>query len=68
MMTHMCIDTTTRVCKDYGISVILLDDACATKDLNYSGELIPAKTVHKTFMASLNGMFARVVKTEEYEF
>lgn len=66
MMSHMCIDTTVRACKDYGFKVTLLDDACATKDLKYRDTVIPAETVHRTFMAALNGMFASVMSTQEY--
>ena len=64
MMSHMCIDTTTRACKDFGINVTLLNDACATKNLSFNGEIIPAETVHNTVMASLNGMFANVIETQ----
>jgi nicotinamidase-related amidase len=66
MMSHMCIDTTVRACKDLELKVTLLEDACATKDLAFRGEMIPAKTVHCTFMAALNGIFAWVIGTEEY--
>lgn len=66
MMSHMCIDTTVRACKDYALKVTLLEDACTTKDLVFRGEVIPAETVHRTFMAALSGMFARVITTEEY--
>lgn len=66
MMSHMCIDTTVRACQDFGLSVIVLDDACATMSLEYGGEIIPAETVHKTFMASLDGIFARVMRTGEF--
>ncbi len=66
MMSHMCIDTTVRSAKDLGFSVTLLEDACATKDLNWRGDLIPAKTVHAAIMAALNGTFANVTTTEEY--
>lgn len=65
MMSHMCIDTTTRACMDYGITVTLLADACATKDLVFNRKAIPAEIVHETFMASLNGMFANVIQTSE---
>ncbi len=65
MMSHMCIDTTTRACMDYGIKVTLLEDACATKDLSFNGQIHPAETVHSVFMASLNGMFAQVIRTNE---
>lgn len=65
MMSHMCVDTTVRACKDYGLAVTLLDDACATKDVPWNGEIIPARTVHDVFMASLSGMFATVIKTDQ---
>jgi len=65
MMSHMCIDITTRACMDYGIKVILLEDACTTKNLVFHEKTISAETVHDVFMASLNGMFAKVIKTNE---
>ena len=65
MMSHMCIDTTTRACMDYGITVTLLEDACATKNLVFHEKIIPAETVHDVFMASLSGIFANVIKTDE---
>ena len=65
MMTHMCIDTTVRAAKDYGLEITVAEDACATKDLVFDGEVLPAATVQKVFMAGLNGMFAKVVKTKK---
>ncbi|MFV0395698.1 MAG: cysteine hydrolase family protein [Coprobacillaceae bacterium] len=66
MMTHMCVDTTVRACKDYELFVTLLSDACATKSLRYHDLEIQANIVQQTYMASLNGMFANVVKTKDY--
>lgn len=66
MMSHMCIDTTTRACKDFGISVTLIDDACAAKNLSWDGKTISAEIVHQVFMAGLNGMFASVMKTNVF--
>jgi nicotinamidase-related amidase len=63
MMTHMCIDTTVRACRYEGVKVILLKDACATRDLELDGKVIPAKTVHETFIAALNKRFAEVIAT-----
>lgn len=67
MMTHMCIDTTVRAAKDYGFPVTLLYDACATKDLHFMGNCIPAGVVHDTYMVGLNGMFAEIRLTEEFQ-
>ena len=65
MMTHMCVDTTVRAAMDYGYQVKLAADACATMDLNLNGEIIPADTVHKAFIAALDGVFAEIVFSHE---
>jgi len=65
MMTHMCVDTTVRAAKDLGISVTLLEDGCATKDLTFNGTVLRAETVQKVFLAGLNGMFANVIPLSE---
>lgn len=66
MMTHMCIDTSVRAARGLGYAVTLLEDACATRDLEWQGERIPADTVHKTMLAALNGTFARVMQVEQF--
>lgn len=66
MMTHMCIDTTVRAVGNYGYAVTLIEDACATRDLEWGGMAVPAKQVQNAYMAALNGTFASVVKAEEW--
>lgn len=66
MMSHMCIDTTVRAARGFGFTTTVLHDACTTKDLVWDQSVIPAETVHKAFMASLQGIFANVVSTEEF--
>ncbi len=61
MMTHMCVDTTVRAAMDYGYRVKLAADACATMDLTLNGETIPADTVHRAFVAALDGVFAEII-------
>ena len=61
MMTHMCVDTTVRAAMDHGYTVTVVADACATMDLEYDGETIPAEAVQKAFLASLDGVFAKIV-------
>jgi nicotinamidase-related amidase len=67
MMTHMCIDTSTRAASDYGFECVLAHDACATRDLSFGGSKIPAREVHNAFMAALNGAFAKVVAAKDIE-
>lgn len=65
MMTHMCIDTTTRAAADLGFQCTLAHDACATRDLAFGGEKVPAKAVQAAYLAGLNGAFAKVLRAAE---
>jgi nicotinamidase-related amidase len=64
MMTHMCVDATARAAADFGFQVMIAEDACATRDLQYGDTAIPADLVHKSFLAALKS-YGRVMKTEE---
>jgi nicotinamidase-related amidase len=52
-MSHMCIDAGTRAAADLGYQVTVLHDACATRDLAFGGQAVPAAQVHAAFMAAL---------------
>lgn len=60
MMTHMCIDTTTRAAADMGFACSLAHDACATRTLSFNGVQVAAESVQAAYLAGLNGLFARV--------
>lgn len=66
MMTHMCVDATTRAAFDLGFKCTIIYDACATKDLQIKGKKISAADVHNSFMAAFDGIYADVITTEEY--
>ncbi len=61
MMTHMCVDTTVRAAMDYGYKIDLAADACATRNLELQGEIIPAETIQKVFIAALARGFANII-------
>ncbi|MFZ1985096.1 MAG: cysteine hydrolase family protein [Desulfatitalea sp.] len=65
MMTHMCIDTTTRAAADLGFTCALAHDACATRALSFNGVQVPAEMVQAAYLAGLNGLFALVKSTDE---
>src|SRR3954468_20688754 len=50
MMTSMCVDATARAASDLGFGVTVVADACATLDLEFAGETIPAANVHGAFL------------------
>ncbi|MEV9639786.1 cysteine hydrolase family protein [Mammaliicoccus sciuri] len=66
MMTHMCIDATVRASVDLGFETTLIEDACATRELSYQNQVVPAKQVHYAFVGALNGMYATVTSTEDF--
>jgi len=65
MMTHMCIDSTTRAAADHGFPCLLAQDACATRALSFGGKTVPAGDVQTAYLAALNGLFAKVLPAEE---
>jgi nicotinamidase-related amidase len=60
MMTHMCVDATTRAAFDLGFSCSLAHDACAARALVFGEQRVPAAQVHASFLAALNGLYAKV--------
>ena len=65
MMTHMCVDATTRAAFDLGFTCLIAQDACATRDLVFRDIHIPARHVHASFLAALNGTYGKVMDTDE---
>lgn len=65
MMTHMCIDATTRAAFDFGFKCVVIGDACATKDLELNGQTAKAKDVQVAFLSAINGTFADVKTTND---
>jgi len=60
MMTHMCIDATTRDDADLGFPCSLASDACATRARSFGGTTVPADHVHSSFLAALSATYATV--------
>jgi nicotinamidase-related amidase len=66
MMSHMCIDATTRAAADYGFRCTVIEDACTSPALSIRGRTIPAADVHDTFMAALNGLYAQIDTADSF--
>lgn len=65
-MSHMCIEATSRAASDFGYKVTVLEDACATMDLEFNGVTVPASQVHATAMAALKFAYASIKPTADY--
>ncbi len=66
MMTHMCVDATTRAAFDHGFTCTLVHDACATRQLSFAFTDVPAAHVHTAFLSALNGIYARLLTANEF--
>lgn len=67
MMSHMCVDSTTRAAKDLGFSCEVISDACTTRNLvSLNGDIISANNVHKSFMAALEYYYATILNTDDF--
>ena len=66
-MSHMCIDATTRAAFDLGFKCVVIEDACATRDLEFRGQTIAARQVHGSFMAALGAAYAEVLAVAEFK-
>jgi nicotinamidase-related amidase len=65
-MSQMCIDATARAAFDLGFKCTVIEDACATRNLTFKGEVVPAWSVHDAFMAALQGIYAEVVSAGHF--
>ena len=61
----MCIDATVRVAFDKGFTCIVVEDACATRNLSYGGIEVPSTNVQASFMAALSAVYAKVTTSDE---
>jgi len=65
MQTHMCVEGAVRAGYDLGYKITLVHDACATRDLKWEDEVIPAKMVHLSTLVTLKN-YAEIVSTNEF--
>lgn len=69
MMTDVCVDATVRAAMDLGFSNTVISDACATRNRELEPQIIEAAEVNTAFlagMAALDGLYAKVMTTEQY--
>ena len=65
-MSHMCIDAAVRASSDLGYRTTVVHDACATRNLEFDGQVVPAAQVHSAYMSALAFGYSKVTTTAEY--
>ncbi len=65
LMTHACVAGAARDAVPLGYSVLVVGDACATRDLDSSGG-IHYGALHRAALASIDDTFGDILNTEEF--
>ncbi len=69
LVTDHCVSTTARMSGNLGFESFVIEDASAANEEKWlDGRKFPAQLVHEVNLASIDGEFATVVKSEELEF
>ncbi|MGD9995232.1 MAG: cysteine hydrolase family protein [Salinivirgaceae bacterium] len=67
MQTHMCLEAAVRAAHDYGFECTVIEDACATKDLSFNGQVIKANDVHLSTLNTLvSGGYATILNLSSF--
>jgi nicotinamidase-related amidase len=68
MQTHMCLEAAVRAGHDFGFECLVVQDACATKDMKYGEKVVIAEDVHTTVLATLvAGGYAKVMDFKDFK-
>ena len=66
MQTQMCVEAAVRAAHDFGYNVILLHDACATRNLKFGDREISAADVHASTLAAMKS-YSAVLSVAEWQ-
>jgi nicotinamidase-related amidase len=65
MQTQMCVEAAVRAAHDFGYDVILLHDACATRNLKFGDRLVSAADVQASTLATLKS-YATILSVADW--
>lgn len=68
MQTHMCLEGAVRAAHDFGFECIVVEDACATRDMKFGDKTVKAEDVQTTVLATLSvGGYAKVINLKDFK-
>jgi nicotinamidase-related amidase len=68
MQTQMCLEGAVRAAHDYGFECIVVQDACATRDVNFGGRTVKAEDVQTAVLATLSaGRYADIIDLKSFK-
>jgi nicotinamidase-related amidase len=67
MQTHLCLEAATRAAHDFGFECVVIEDACATKDVKYGDKVVKAEDVHYSTLATINNTYGKVINLKTFK-
>lgn len=68
MQTQMCLEAAVRAAHDYGFECIVIQEACATRDLRFGGKVVKAEDVQaSTFATISDGGYGKVIEMSVFK-
>ena len=67
MQTHLCLEAATRAAHDFGFECVVVQDACATKDVKYGDHIVKAEDVHYSTLATINNIYGKVIDLKAFK-
>lgn len=68
MQTHMCLEAAARAAHDFGFECLVVQEACATRDLKFDGKVAKAEDVQTAALATItNGGYAKVIDIDTFK-
>jgi nicotinamidase-related amidase len=68
MQTQMCVEAAVRAAHDFGFECVVIQDACATRDVKFEGKTVKAEDVQSSVLATLvDGGYAKVIDLKTFK-
>lgn len=68
MQTQMCVEAAVRAGHDLGFECVLIQDACATRDLKFADKVVKAEDVQTGTLATfIDGGYAKVIDFAKFK-
>ncbi len=68
MQTHMCLEAAVRAAHDFGFECLVVQDACATKDLKFGDRTVKAEDVQTAVLATITiGGYGKVIDLKYFK-
>lgn len=68
MQTQMCVEAAVRAAHDFGFECIVVQDACATRDVKFENRVVKAEDVQISVLANItDGGYGKVIDLNDFK-